>query len=537
MKKYIPVLTLVLMCVTALMSTFSYSHAYITQSRAKLCQERQNINCGPVIYEPQSVEGADGFPTTGPADGTIASAGRGGQWSLLNEQTPTRWKKVALTSGSNTFNWHFTAVHRTKDFKYYITKQDWDSSQPLSRASFDLTPFCQIQGNNALPNADEAHTCTVPARTGYQIILGVWDVSDTGASFYHVIDADFSGAAPNPDPTPTPTPSDYKDIGDIIPTSSLKVGAMVKLRLFTAQGELANQAINMTIANAEHGSENVWPKRFADIINAQGQLKAGIKGVDGKIVASFGRNDVFVRNDSEVIRTEVFIDNSNVQAPEANMNVSINKTQFIADENITLAANVVVNEKTDIETQLFFNNISIGYQKQEGVTHQATFNFSVENAKAGDYRLITTGKVIASSKLLQKTIAIKVSSPTNSGDLVEYPVNKGAYLIGTNVKGEDGGTYTCKIAQWCNGSGDYYAPGYGLSWNSAWDKTQEGAPSKNVNVDFIYPNGKGTYANGNVVQGADGNRYRCNITNWCNGSESYYAPGVGLAWGMAWSAL
>ena len=198
MKKYTALLTLSLLGSMTLVSINAYSHAYLTTSRAQLCQERQNLNCGPVIYEPQSLEGNDGFPSEGPKDGAIASAGRDGQWSLLNEQTPTRWKKVAMTSGSNTFQWNFKAVHRTKDYKYYITKQGWDSTQPLSRSAFDLAPFCQVQGNNALPNQQENHHCTVPNRTGYQVILGVWDVSDTAASFYNVIDAEFSSSNPTP---------------------------------------------------------------------------------------------------------------------------------------------------------------------------------------------------------------------------------------------------------------------------------------------------------------------------------------------------
>ncbi|MFV9997313.1 MAG: lytic polysaccharide monooxygenase [Arsenophonus endosymbiont of Dermacentor nuttalli] len=31
--------------------------------------------------------------------------------------------------------------------------------------------------------------CNVPYRTGYQVILGVWTIYDTGNAFYQVIDA------------------------------------------------------------------------------------------------------------------------------------------------------------------------------------------------------------------------------------------------------------------------------------------------------------------------------------------------------------
>jgi chitin-binding protein len=39
------------------------------------------------------------------------------------------------------------------------------------------------------------HTCNVPVRHGYQIILGVWEIGDTSNSFYNVVDVKFPPAA------------------------------------------------------------------------------------------------------------------------------------------------------------------------------------------------------------------------------------------------------------------------------------------------------------------------------------------------------
>ncbi|AZQ85389.1 hypothetical protein EKO29_16200 [Colwellia sp. Arc7-635] len=528
MKKYTALFTFSLLSSMTLVSISAYSHAYLTSSRAKLCQERQNLNCGPVIYEPQSLEGMDGFSSSGPKDGTIASAGREDQWSLLNEQTPTRWKKVAMTSGSNTFQWNFKALHRTKDYKYYITKQGWDSTQPLSRSAFDLTPFCQVQGNNALPAQKENHRCNVPNRTGYQIILGVWDVSDTDASFYNVIDAEFSKTAPD---------NNYNDIGDITPTSSLAIGALVKLRLFTNQGELADQTISMAIENIEQGDENTWPKILADKVNVSDILKAGIKNAEGEINSSYGHNDVFAKNGTKIIRTEVFIDNNNVVTPKVNLNVNVNETNYIAGEAMALEIVVEVDEAMDIETQLFFNNISMAYQKQKYIVNNAHFNININNAEQGHYRLVTTGKVLNSAQFIQRTVAIFVapSSGDNIDEIVAYPTDIGTYLTGSLVKGEDGGIYTCIIAPWCNGSSDYYAPELGLSWQSAWEKRADITPPETPNADYIYPAGKGQYTSSDIVEDDDDEVYRCNITNWCNGNSSYYAPGKGSAWQTAWS--
>src|SRR6056297_2620408 len=65
------------------------AHGYVEGplSRSAACNLGLNTGCGSLIYEPQSLEGLKGFPSGGPADGQIASAG-GLFGGLLDEQTP-----------------------------------------------------------------------------------------------------------------------------------------------------------------------------------------------------------------------------------------------------------------------------------------------------------------------------------------------------------------------------------------------------------------------------------------------------------------
>jgi hypothetical protein len=53
------------------------------------------------------------------------------------------------------FRWRFTAAHRTPGdptgFQYFITKQNWDPNQPLTRAQLDLNPFCTVNGMDRQP--------------------------------------------------------------------------------------------------------------------------------------------------------------------------------------------------------------------------------------------------------------------------------------------------------------------------------------------------------------------------------------------------
>lgn len=55
----------------------AYAHGYMDSpaSRALLCKQGENNNCGAVQYEPQSIEAKKGFPEAGPEDGKIASGG------------------------------------------------------------------------------------------------------------------------------------------------------------------------------------------------------------------------------------------------------------------------------------------------------------------------------------------------------------------------------------------------------------------------------------------------------------------------------
>lgn len=186
------------------------AHGYIESpsSRGLLCQQGTNQDCGAIVWEPQSLEAPKGFPGPSVPDGQIASAG--GLFPKLDEQSSTRWSKVPLTSGTHTFTWHLTAMHSTAKWHYYVTKPDWNPDQPLTRDQFELIPFYERHDNGARPGEKVTHEVTIPERTGYHVILGVWDVADTANAFYNVIDVDFGpndGTSPSEPSPPDPVPA------------------------------------------------------------------------------------------------------------------------------------------------------------------------------------------------------------------------------------------------------------------------------------------------------------------------------------------
>ncbi|MCQ8200538.1 lytic polysaccharide monooxygenase, partial [Vibrio parahaemolyticus] len=78
-------------------------HGYVSESNDGVAASRaalykyptsdtneRNTNCGAIQDEPQSVEGPDGFPETGPRDANIASA-ETALAAALDEQTADRW--------------------------------------------------------------------------------------------------------------------------------------------------------------------------------------------------------------------------------------------------------------------------------------------------------------------------------------------------------------------------------------------------------------------------------------------------------------
>ncbi|MFD8568201.1 lytic polysaccharide monooxygenase [Streptomyces sp. NPDC059639] len=172
------------------------SHGYtdLPISRQKLCANGTVANCGNIQWEPQSVEGPKGFPAAGPADGQICSANHTefGQLNAAKQPNGSAWPTTKVTGGqSYTFRWQFTARHSTTDFRYYVTKNGWNDSQPLTRAALDTTPFLTVPYSGQ-PPATLSHSGTLPSgKSGHHVILAVWTIADTANAFYSCSDVTF----------------------------------------------------------------------------------------------------------------------------------------------------------------------------------------------------------------------------------------------------------------------------------------------------------------------------------------------------------
>ncbi|WMS85922.1 N-acetylglucosamine-binding protein GbpA [Pleionea litopenaei] len=441
-----------------------YSHGYVKspESRSYLCHLRTNTNCGAIQWEPQSVEGLDRFPGSGPADGTIAAAGLP-QFSELNQQTSTRWVKRSAQSGNFSFTWRFTANHASRDFRYFITRSGWDQNQPLTRASFDLTPFCSVSGNNQRPPAELTHNCVLPSRSGYHVVLAVWDVADTVNSFYQAIDLAFGGVEP----------PRWQDIGDINPTMDLNPGDKVRTRVFDSNGERTEFRTEIAISSAADGARNTWPKNLADAINReQNELRAGILDSQGNIVPTEGKNDVFTGNDSSLVRVEIEIEQTQVD-PEYRVD-ALQSAYSIVDGVANVNFTLISNSPFDIQANLLDAQQRIIATQQQSVDGEMAFNLTVTNAVAGNYQLQIIAQDSQGSTSEQNFDLSLTSSPNGGYDYV-YPDGLSNYDAGTQVLAKDGKIYQCKpfpYSGWCSiysPSNNAYEPGAGAYWQDAWD--------------------------------------------------------------------
>ena len=191
------------------------SRAYMGYRDNSISWAERVIKYGAAANEPQSIEGDGSLAMSGNpswwhtnrvADGRFASGGLA-NFSQLDLQRDAYWNTTDIKTGLNHFTWHFTAPHRTNHIKYFITKEDWDPNTPLKNDELDLLEVFEYNG--ALPVNPLQHQVEIPAnRSGYHVVLSVWDVFDTNKAFYQVIDVNIINNEVDPDPGCCPDVTD-----------------------------------------------------------------------------------------------------------------------------------------------------------------------------------------------------------------------------------------------------------------------------------------------------------------------------------------
>ncbi|MFF5118081.1 lytic polysaccharide monooxygenase [Dactylosporangium aurantiacum] len=155
------------------------AHGYVSSppSRQALCAQGKVADCGPIQYEPQSVEGPKGLRSCN-ADKP--------EFAVLADNS-RNWPATQVGT-SVTFNWVLTARHATSTWEYFIGD----------------TRIAQFSDGGRQPNATVSHQVSLAGYSGRQTVLAVWNIADTVNAFYNCVDLQIGGGGTG---TPTPKPT------------------------------------------------------------------------------------------------------------------------------------------------------------------------------------------------------------------------------------------------------------------------------------------------------------------------------------------
>jgi chitin-binding protein len=165
MRRWIalPALTAAAVLTSLAVAVPAQAHGYVSApaSRQAMCAQGRVTNCGDIQWEPQSVEGRKG----------LRSCSGGNSRFAVLDNDGKGWPATSV-GRSVTFNWTFTARHRTSNYEYYLGN--------TRIASFD--------GGNQQPPASVSHKVDLGNHTGRQKVLAVWNIADTPNAFYACVD-------------------------------------------------------------------------------------------------------------------------------------------------------------------------------------------------------------------------------------------------------------------------------------------------------------------------------------------------------------
>ncbi|MER7080411.1 chitin-binding protein [Saccharopolyspora kobensis] len=146
----------------AIPTSTASAHGYIDSPPSRQAQcAKGTVPCGPIKYEPQSVEGPKG----------LTSCSGGNQAFGELDDDSKGWTATPVGNSVN-FNWTITARHATSTWEYFIGGN--------RVAVFD--------DGGKQPPSQFSHTVDLGGVSGKQKLLAVWNVADTANAFYACVD-------------------------------------------------------------------------------------------------------------------------------------------------------------------------------------------------------------------------------------------------------------------------------------------------------------------------------------------------------------
>ncbi|MEV7467579.1 lytic polysaccharide monooxygenase auxiliary activity family 9 protein [Streptomyces kronopolitis] len=143
------------------------AHGYVSAPPSRQAQcAAGTVDCGPIKWEPQSVEGPKGLTSCSGGDSRFAEL----------DNDAKGWR-VTPIGHSQTFTWRLTARHATSTWQYFVGGRK----------------VAEFNDGGARPPETVSHTVDFGSLTGRQKILAVWNIADTANAFYACIDVTIGG--------------------------------------------------------------------------------------------------------------------------------------------------------------------------------------------------------------------------------------------------------------------------------------------------------------------------------------------------------
>lgn len=291
LRKNVAIFALTISSVSLFISSDASAHGYISSPKSRVIMCKENGVENPTLpaciaakaagneglYTPQevSVGGVKDDHRNYIPDGKLCSVGRANLAGMdLNR---TDWPATKVSPGATPFTWTMTAAHKTKYFRYYITREGHDLTKPLKWDDLDLI----YDSGPAGQQNGVTHTVNLPFRTGKHIVYSIWQrdwETDAAEGFYQCVDVDFGGGASSSKPASSSSKSSVvasSVVASSIRSSSIGASSSSSLSNNTCENLPVWDAAAVYIAN-NYVQYN--GKRYMARFYSQGQNPAQFSG-------------------------------------------------------------------------------------------------------------------------------------------------------------------------------------------------------------------------------------------------------------------
>jgi len=143
------------------------AHGYVDSPPSRQAQcAAGTVDCGPIKWEPQSVEGPKGL---------TSCSGGNAQFAELDDDSKG-WT-VTPVGRSASFKWKLTARHSTSTWQYFVGG----------------SKIAEVDDGGAQPGETVTHQVDFGGLSGQQKVLAVWNIADTANAFYACVDVNIGG--------------------------------------------------------------------------------------------------------------------------------------------------------------------------------------------------------------------------------------------------------------------------------------------------------------------------------------------------------